>query len=122
VVRLHDVCNRIPGATGVLNPTQPACRITPGVDASTAKNFDFGKYRDVYTDKLTKLIEAKVAGAEIVAPPVQEQAQIINLMDALRQSVDKAKGGAEQEEAGRPPKKVARSDRPATEKRKRKTS
>jgi DNA end-binding protein Ku len=90
------------------------------IDASTAKNFDFGKYRDVYTDKLTKLIEAKVAGAEIVAPPVQEQAQIINLMDALRQSVDKVKVGAEQ--AGKPPKKVAQSERPTKERRKRKSS
>jgi hypothetical protein len=51
-----------------------------------------------------------------VAPPVQEQAQIINLMDALRQSVNKVKGGAE--EASKPPKKVARSERPAKERRK----
>jgi hypothetical protein len=43
-------------------------------------------------------------------------------MDALRQSVDKVKGGAEQDEVGKPPKKVARSERPATEKRKRKSS
>jgi DNA end-binding protein Ku len=92
------------------------------IDASTAKNFDFSKYRDVYTDKLTKLIEAKVAGAEIVAPPVHEQAQIINLMDALRQSVNKVKGGAEQEEAAKPPKKVTASKRPAGDTRKKKSS
>jgi hypothetical protein len=41
-------------------------------------------------------------------------------MDALRQSVNKVKGGAD--EAGKPPKKVAQSERPATEKRKRKSS
>jgi phage-related protein len=45
------------------------------------------QYRDVYTQKLTRLIEAKVAGEEIVTPPQTEQTQIINLMDALRQSV-----------------------------------
>jgi DNA end-binding protein Ku len=91
------------------------------IDAATAKKFDFSKYKDTYTEKLTKLIEAKVAGEEIVSPPVHEQAQIINLMDALRQSVEKVKGPAE-EAAAKPPKKVAASRRAAGETRKRKSS
>ena len=45
------------------------------IEASTAKKLDFGKYNDVYTAKLKQLIEAKVAGKEIVAPPVHEHAQ-----------------------------------------------
>ena len=57
------------------------------VEASTAKEFSPDVYKDAYTEKLTQLIEAKVAGKEIVAPPQEEQAPIINLMDALRQSV-----------------------------------
>jgi DNA end-binding protein Ku len=82
------------------------------VDASTAKKFDFSKYKDVYTEKLTQLIEAKVAGKEIVAPPVHEQAQIINLMDALRQSVEQTqKTAPPAKAAGKPPKKVAASVR-----------
>jgi DNA end-binding protein Ku len=60
------------------------------VEASTAKEFTPAQYKDVYTEKLTRLIEAKVAGQEIVAPPQEEQAPIINLMDALRQSVVRA--------------------------------
>jgi DNA end-binding protein Ku len=79
----------------------------------------------VYTEKLTKLIEAKVAGQEIVTPPAPEEGQIINLMDALKQSVAKAQGEAPAEvaEAGRPPKKMAKSapKKPAAEK-KRKSS
>jgi DNA end-binding protein Ku len=60
------------------------------IEASTAKEFTPAQYRDAYTEKLTQLIEAKVAGQEIVAPPYQEQAPIINLMEALRQSVAQA--------------------------------
>ncbi|HYV37482.1 MAG TPA: Ku protein [Gemmataceae bacterium] len=79
------------------------------IDASTPKKFDLSQYKDVYTQKLTQLIEAKVAGKEIVAPPVQEQAHIINLMDALRQSVAKAQKEAPAAVAGKPPKKMAPS-------------
>jgi DNA end-binding protein Ku len=81
------------------------------IEASTPKKFDFSKYKDVYTDKLTQLIEAKVAGKEIVAPPAHEHAQIINLMDALKQSVAKAQKEVPEEKATKPPKKMAGSVR-----------
>jgi DNA end-binding protein Ku len=59
------------------------------IGAATSKKFDFSKYKDTYTEKLTKLIEAKVSGQEIVAAPHQEEVHVINLMDALKQSVAK---------------------------------
>jgi DNA end-binding protein Ku len=81
------------------------------IDASTAKKFDFSKYRNVYTEKLTQLIEAKIAGKELVAQPDQEPAQVINLMDALKQSVAKLQGAAPAAAAAeaKPPKKMAPS-------------
>ena len=81
------------------------------IGAATRKKFDFSIYKDVYTEKLTQLIEAKVAGKEIVAAPPQEHAHIINLMDALKQSVDKLQQGQEPE---KPPKKMAPSKKKAT--------
>jgi DNA end-binding protein Ku len=77
------------------------------IEASTPKKFDFAKYKDVYTEKLAQLIEAKVAGRELVAAPVHEHAQIINLMDALKQSVAQVQGT----ETEKPPKKMAASPR-----------
>jgi DNA end-binding protein Ku len=91
------------------------------IEASTPKKLDYSKYRDVYTEKLTKLIEAKVAGQEIVAPPIHEEAQVINLMDALRKSVAQVQGAVPEASAGKPPKKMAasvRKEEKATRKRK----
>jgi DNA end-binding protein Ku len=61
------------------------------VEASTAKNFDFGKYKDEYTSQVKKLIEAKAAGKKIVAGSSEEEPAVINLMDALRQSLERTK-------------------------------
>ena len=93
------------------------------IASATPKKFDFSKYKDTYTQKLTQLIEAKVAGQEIVAPPVLEHAQIINLMDALRESVAQAKAAAGEAAMEKPPKKMAPSTRGrAAEPRKKKSS
>lgn len=61
------------------------------ISATADKPFDHASYKDVYTEKLTKLIETKVEGKELVAAPSEEPAQVINLMDALKQSVAKVK-------------------------------
>jgi len=45
------------------------------------------KYRDTYTEKFMELIEAKIAGREIVAEQEEEEPPIVNLMDALRKSL-----------------------------------
>lgn len=90
------------------------------IAVSTPKKFDFATYKDMYTEKLTKLIEAKVAGEEIVAPPVHEQAQIINLMDALKASVAQAQ--APEAAEAKPPKKMAASKAVEPRARKKKSS
>jgi DNA end-binding protein Ku len=92
------------------------------IRAQTPKKFDLGKYQDVYTQKLTQLIEAKVAGQEVVAAPVTEHPQVINLMEALKQSVAKAQASAgEQSAEGKPPKKMAASARGGAPPRKKKS-
>lgn len=93
------------------------------IQASALEEFDHSKYRDTYTENLTRLIEAKVEGEEIVTAPVSEEPEVINLMDALKKSVQEAlqKGGKEVAAAGK--RKMAPSTRKkATRKRKKKTS
>jgi DNA end-binding protein Ku len=60
------------------------------IKASVIKNFDFGKYKDVYKEKLTSLIQMKIEGKEIVQVRDPEEPKIINLMEALKRSVAEA--------------------------------
>lgn len=61
------------------------------IEASTRDKFDLGSYRDDYADEMRELIEAKVAGRELVGEPQEEEAPVINLMDALRKSVARSR-------------------------------
>jgi DNA end-binding protein Ku len=46
-------------------------------------------YKDEYREGLQQIIDAKIAGREIVAPTVEEPPKVVNLMDALRRSLDR---------------------------------
>lgn len=46
------------------------------------------EYKDEYTEGLRQIIEAKIAGEEFVAPEVQEPAKVVDLMEALRRSLN----------------------------------
>ena len=92
------------------------------LEAFEKPKFSLAEYKDHYVEELTKLIEAKVAGEEVVTPPKSEQPHVINLMDALKKSVAAAKKGSREEPAGRKPRKATASHnghhRPAKRRRK----
>jgi len=49
---------------------------------------DLADYKDEYREGLQRIIEAKIAGQEIVAPTVDAPSRVVNLMDALKKSLD----------------------------------
>lgn len=52
--------------------------------------FDPSQYKDEYQDRLKELIETKIAGKEVVAASPDESAgKVIDLMDALKASIEK---------------------------------
>ncbi len=53
--------------------------------------FDPAKYRDEYQVKLRALIETKIAGKEVVAAESEGTGKVIDLMEALKASIEKAK-------------------------------
>ncbi|MDZ4821133.1 MAG: Ku protein [Planctomycetota bacterium] len=68
------------------------------------KDFDLGKYKDRYRQKVKAAIQAKKKGVEQAIPDDDEpESDVINLMDALRQSVSKTKA------VGRGRRKVSHS-------------
>ncbi len=64
------------------------------IEAATATDLDLGQYHDEYTDKLAKLLQARGKGKKAVHAPDHEEPLVINLMDALRQSLAQTKRGA----------------------------
>jgi DNA end-binding protein Ku len=50
---------------------------------------DLTQYQDDYQIELRKIIDAKIAGEEIVAPAEEAPPKVVNLMEALRQSLER---------------------------------
>ena len=50
-------------------------------------------YADKYQEELQRIIDAKVAGEEVVATEEEAPPKVVNLMDALRQSLDRVSSG-----------------------------
>jgi len=50
---------------------------------------DLKEYKDEYQEGLKQIIDAKIAGREVVAPSVEEPPKVVNLMEALRRSLDR---------------------------------
>lgn len=63
-----------------------------------ASKFEPAKYKDSYRENLKAMIEAKIAGQEIVAPAEPQVAKVIDIMDALKASLAALKKPAEAEE------------------------
>ena len=78
-------------------------------------HFDPAKFEDRYEDALKDLLKKKQSGEQIEAPRERAPAKVINLMDALRRSVETERGTGERRKPERSvsdrraPKKAGRS-------------
>jgi len=95
---------------------------TPKPDGIFGKDTKSGhfkpeKFEDHYEDALKELLRKKQSGQKIEVPRERAPAKVINLMDALRRSVDAERSGGGRGEgerraaaSRRTPKKAARSN------------
>ena len=60
--------------------------------SSMDKPFTPAAYHDEYQSRLREIIEAKIAGKEIVTPPEERPGNVIDLMEALKASIEQAQG------------------------------
>jgi DNA end-binding protein Ku len=63
------------------------------VIGSFASEGDLTQYRDEYQDELRRIIDAKIAGEEVVGAPEEAPPKVVNLMDALRESLERVSSG-----------------------------
>jgi Ku protein len=68
---------------------------------TNAGHFEPGKFEDHYEDALKELLRKKQSGQKIEVPRERAPAQVINLMDALRRSVDAERGRGRRAESER---------------------
>ena len=80
------------------------------------KPFDPEEYHDHYREALQQVIEAKLEGSEVVTAPSGHDTKVIDLADALRRSVEKARKGGKSKPAAKTP--VRQPARPARRTRK----
>ncbi len=74
---------------------------------SLADEFEPSRYRDEYREAVMKVVQAKMEGEVTEAPEAPQPAKVMDLMEALRQSVEQAK------------KQRASREKPAAETRRR---
>ena len=63
--------------------------------ASKAGHFEPERFEDQYEDALKELLKKKQSGERIEAPREREPSKVVNLMDALRRSVETERAGGE---------------------------
>jgi len=79
---------------------------------SLASEFDPGRYKDEYREKVLELIEAKAEGAEIAVQPEAPKAERVpDLMAALEASLAAVRGGDSDGDGEKPKRKAAASPR-----------
>lgn len=64
-----------------------------------AGDFDVSEFTDEYQAELRRIIDAKVAGEEVVETQADSPAKVVNLMEALRKSLDQV--GASKKKSAR---------------------
>lgn len=102
---VHAAANYFEEITDAELPKQMLDLAKHIIEKMTGK-FEPTQFEDRYENALIELIRSKQKGMPVKPQPTHRQANVINLMDALRRSVEGAKG-AKAEEAERAPKKPA---------------
>jgi DNA end-binding protein Ku len=71
---------------------------------SLADTFDPSRYKDEYREAVMRVVQAKIDGEEIEVPAAPQTAKVMDLMEALRASVEAAKKsrGAREKAAAEP--------------------
>jgi len=80
--------------------------------------FDPSEFRDRYQEAVIEMVKAKVKGQEPVLAKAPERGKVINLMDALKRSLDDAKPPAESKPRKPAGKKASASSGQAKKRRK----
>jgi DNA end-binding protein Ku len=80
-------------------------KLAKSLIASLVAAFDPKKYKDTYRENLEKLIAAKVKGREVQEAPAPKAAKVVDIMEALRNSLQQKKASGAEKTAKTPAKR-----------------
>ena len=115
-VRSMDQIEELQAVPTSVKPEQ--VKLAQQVVATFEGELDLAEYHDEYRDALRKIIDAKIAGEEVVAPEEKAVPKVADLMEALKRSLDTVSAGKKKvAKVAEVPKRAAAADRPKTRKR-----
>jgi DNA end-binding protein Ku len=86
-IRSMSAIDELDGVPDKVKPDE--IKLAKQVISNFEGELDLQEYRDAYQEELQRIIDAKIAGEEVVATEEQAPPKVVNLMDALRQSLDR---------------------------------
>jgi DNA end-binding protein Ku len=112
-IRSMDQIDELEGVPSKVKPEE--IKLAKQVIENFEGQLDLGEYKDAYQEELQRIIDAKIAGKEVVATEQETPPKVVNLMDALRQSLDRVSTGKKKTAKAEPVKaaKVAPAKRRA---------
>jgi DNA end-binding protein Ku len=90
-VRSMDAIDELSGVPSKVKPEE--IKMAKQVISNFEGELDLTEYKDAYQEELQRIIDAKIAGEEVVATEEKTPPKVVNLMDALRQSLDRVSTG-----------------------------
>jgi len=105
-IRTIDQIEELREVRGQVNPAE--MKLARQVIESIEGDLNLSDYKDEYQEGLRAIIDAKVAGEEFVAPEESAPPKVVDLMEALRKSLDQVSSGK---------KKTAKADQAETVKK-----
>jgi DNA end-binding protein Ku len=90
-IRTIDQIDELRDVRGKVSPAE--AKLAQQVIDSYQGPLDLKSYTDEYQSGLRAIIDAKVSGEEIVAPKEEAAPKVIDLMEALRRSLDQVSAG-----------------------------
>jgi DNA end-binding protein Ku len=106
-IRTIDQIEELRDVRGKANPAE--MKLARQVIESIEGDLNLADYKDEYQEGLRAIIDAKVAGEEIVEPAeVEAPAKVVDLMEALRKSLDQVSTGKKKTAKAAPEKKVSK--------------
>ena len=86
-VRSMDAIEELEGVPSKVKPDE--IKLAKQVIGNFEGHLDLTEYKDAYQEELQRIIDAKIAGEDVVATIEETPPKVVNLMDALRQSLDR---------------------------------